>query len=167
MGTVAHFIFLGSKINTDSGCSHKIKRHLLFGRIAMTNLDSVLKSRDITVPTKLYIFKAMILVFWMLSFKPTFSLSSFTFIKRFFSSFSLSTIMFYSKRHSLTQDSLEQCDRRYRFYFNVCICCHTWIKWCFIQQHSWVSSLSCKIFCYKDYFSDDYFSLQNFMKFIY
>ena len=50
--TVAGFIFLGSKINVDGHCSHKIKIHLLLGRIAMTNLDSVLKSRDITLPAK-------------------------------------------------------------------------------------------------------------------
>ena len=50
--TVAHFIFLGSKITADDDCSHKIKRHLLIGRKAMTNLDSIFKSRDITLPTK-------------------------------------------------------------------------------------------------------------------
>ena len=50
--TVADFIFLGSKINTDGDCSHEIKRHLLLGRKVMTNLDSILKSRDITLPTK-------------------------------------------------------------------------------------------------------------------
>ena len=58
--TVSDFIFLGSKINTDGDCSHKIKRYLLFGRIAMTNLDSVLKSRDITLLTKVCIVKAMV-----------------------------------------------------------------------------------------------------------
>ena len=58
--TVLDFIFLGSKINVDSDCSHKIKRCLLLGRIAMTNLDSVLKSRDITLPTKVHIVKAMV-----------------------------------------------------------------------------------------------------------
>ena len=52
--TVTDFIFLGSKITTDSDCSHEIKRRLLFGRKAMTNLDIVLKSRDITLPTKVY-----------------------------------------------------------------------------------------------------------------
>ena len=52
MGTVTDFIFLGSKITADSDCSHEIKRCLLFGRKAMTNLDSILKSRDITLPTK-------------------------------------------------------------------------------------------------------------------
>ena len=58
--TVRDFIFLGSKINADSDCSHKIKRCLLFGRKAMTNLNSALKSRDITLPTKVGIVKAMI-----------------------------------------------------------------------------------------------------------
>ena len=52
METVTDFIFLGSKITADGDCSHKIKRHLLFGRITMTNLDSILKSRGITLPTK-------------------------------------------------------------------------------------------------------------------
>ena len=52
METVTDFIFLGSKITADSDCSHEIKRHLLLGRITMTNLDSILKSRDITLPTK-------------------------------------------------------------------------------------------------------------------
>ena len=54
------FIFLGSKINTDDDCSHEIKRRLLLGRIAMSNLDSVLKSRDITLPTKVCLVKAMV-----------------------------------------------------------------------------------------------------------
>ena len=58
--TVADFIFLGPKIIADSHCSHEIKRHLLLGRKAMTNLDSVLKSRDITLPTKVCIVKAMV-----------------------------------------------------------------------------------------------------------
>ena len=52
METVANFIFLGSKITADGDCSHEIKRHLLLGRTVMTNLDSILKSRDITLPTK-------------------------------------------------------------------------------------------------------------------
>ena len=60
METVSDFIFLGSKINVDGDCSHEIKRHLLLGRIAMTNLDSILKSRDITLPTKVCIWKAMV-----------------------------------------------------------------------------------------------------------
>ena len=59
METVTDFIFLGSKLTADSDYSHKIKRCLLLGRKAMTNLDSILKSRDITFPTKLHIVKAM------------------------------------------------------------------------------------------------------------
>ena len=58
--TVANFIFGGSKITADSDCSHEIKRHLLLGRKAMTNVDSILKSRDITLPTKLCLVKAMV-----------------------------------------------------------------------------------------------------------
>ena len=58
--TMTDFIFLGSKISADGDCSHEIKRHLLFGRKAMTNLDSMLKSRDITWPTKLCLVKAMV-----------------------------------------------------------------------------------------------------------
>ena len=58
--TVRDFIFLGSKINADSDCSHKIKRCLLFGRKAMTNLNSALKSRDITLPTKVGLLKAIV-----------------------------------------------------------------------------------------------------------
>ena len=57
---VADFIFLGSKITTDSDCSHEVKRHLLFGRKVMTNLDSILKSRDITLPTKVHLIKAVV-----------------------------------------------------------------------------------------------------------
>ena len=57
--TVRDFIFLGSKITADGDCSHEIKRLLLLGRKAMTNLDSVLKSRDITLPTKVHLVKAM------------------------------------------------------------------------------------------------------------
>ena len=60
METVSDFIFLGSKITTDGGCSHEIKRRLLLGRKAMTNLDSMLKSRDITLPTKVCLVKAMV-----------------------------------------------------------------------------------------------------------
>ena len=56
----ADFIFLGSKITVDGDYSHEIKRRLLLGREAMTNLDSVLKTRDITLPTKVYIVKAMV-----------------------------------------------------------------------------------------------------------
>ena len=58
--TVRHFIFLGSKITADGDCSHEIKRCLLLGRKAVTNLDSILKSRDITLPTKLHLAKAMV-----------------------------------------------------------------------------------------------------------
>ena len=60
METVTDFIFLGSKITADGDCSHEIKRHLLLGRKAMTNLDSILKSRDITLPTKVRLVKAMV-----------------------------------------------------------------------------------------------------------
>ena len=59
METVADFIFLGSKITADGDCSHEIKRRLLLGRRAMTNLDCILKSRDITLLTKVHIVKAM------------------------------------------------------------------------------------------------------------
>ena len=58
--TVTDFIFLGSKITADSGCSHEVKRHLLLGRKATTNLDNILKSRDITLPTKICVVKAMV-----------------------------------------------------------------------------------------------------------
>ena len=57
--TVSDFIFLGSKITADGGCSHEIKRRLLLGRKVMINLDSILKSRDITLPTKVRLIKAM------------------------------------------------------------------------------------------------------------
>ena len=60
METVIDFIFLGSKITLDGGCSHEMKRHLLLGRKVMTNLASVLKSRDITLPTKVCLVKAMV-----------------------------------------------------------------------------------------------------------
>ena len=59
--TVMNFIFLGSKITADGNCSHDIKRHFLLGRIAMTNLGSILKSRDITLPTKFHLVKAIFL----------------------------------------------------------------------------------------------------------
>jgi len=59
-GKTRHFIFLGSKITADGDCSHEIKRHLLLGRKAMTNLDSLLKSRDLTLPTKVHLVKAMV-----------------------------------------------------------------------------------------------------------
>ena len=58
--TVSDFIFLGSKITTDGDCSHEIKRHLLLGRKVMTNLDSMFKNRDITLPTKVHLVKAMV-----------------------------------------------------------------------------------------------------------
>ena len=60
METVTDFIFLGFKITADGDCSHEIKRHLLLGRKAMTNLDSILKSRDITLLTKVCLVKAMV-----------------------------------------------------------------------------------------------------------
>ena len=58
--TVTAFIFLGSKITTNGDCSHEIKRHLLLGRKAMTNLDSILKGRDVILPTKVHLVKAMV-----------------------------------------------------------------------------------------------------------
>ena len=61
MKTVTGFIFLGSKITADSDCSHKIKRHLLLGRNVMTNLDSILQSREIILPTKVHLVKAIVL----------------------------------------------------------------------------------------------------------
>ena len=60
METVTNFIFLASKITADGDCSHEIKRHLLIRRKAMTNLDSILKSGDVTLPTKVHLFKAMV-----------------------------------------------------------------------------------------------------------
>ena len=60
METVSDFIFWGSKITADGDCSHEIKRHVLFGRKVMTNLDSILKSRDIILPTKIHLAKAMV-----------------------------------------------------------------------------------------------------------
>ena len=60
METMANFIFLDSKITVEGDCSHEIKRHLLLGRKVMTNLDNVLKSRDIILPTKIHIVKAMV-----------------------------------------------------------------------------------------------------------
>ena len=60
METVRDFIFLVSKITADGECSHEIKRHMLFGRQVMTNLDSILKTRDITLPTKVHLVKAMV-----------------------------------------------------------------------------------------------------------
>ena len=58
--TVANFIFLGSKITADGDCSHEMKRHLLLGRKVMTNLESIFKSRDSTLPTKVHLVKAMV-----------------------------------------------------------------------------------------------------------
>ena len=69
METVTDFIFLGSKITADGDCSHEIKRCLLLGRKAMTNLDSILKSRDMTLPTNVYIMKAMIFPVVMYGFE--------------------------------------------------------------------------------------------------
>ena len=65
--TVADFIFLGSRITVDGDCSHEIKRRLLLGRKVMTNLDNILKSRDITLPTKVHLVRAMVFPFivWM------------------------------------------------------------------------------------------------------
>ena len=60
VGTVSDFIFLGSKITTDGDCSHEIKRHLLLGKKVMINLDSIFKSKDITLPTKVRLVKAMV-----------------------------------------------------------------------------------------------------------
>ena len=60
METVTDFIFLGSKITADGKCSHEMKRGMLLGRKAMTNLDSILNSRDITLPTKVHLVKAMV-----------------------------------------------------------------------------------------------------------
>ena len=60
VGTVPDFIFLGSKVTADGDCSHEIKRCFLLGRKVMTNLDSIFKSRDITLPTKVHLLKAMV-----------------------------------------------------------------------------------------------------------
>ena len=60
METVADFIFPGSKITADGDCTHEIKRHLLLGRKVMTNLDSIFKRRDVTLPTKVHLVKAMV-----------------------------------------------------------------------------------------------------------
>ena len=67
--TVADFVFLGSKITADGDCSHEIKRHLLLGRKAKTNLDSVLKSRDITLRTKVHVVKVMVFPVVMYGFE--------------------------------------------------------------------------------------------------
>ena len=65
VGTVTDFIFLGSKISVDVDCSHEIKRYLLLERKAMTNLDSVLKSKSITLPTKVHLVKAVVFLVFM------------------------------------------------------------------------------------------------------
>ena len=65
METVTDFIFLGSKVTADGNCSHEIKRRLLLGRKAMTNIDSILKSRDTTLPTKVCLVKAMVFLIVM------------------------------------------------------------------------------------------------------
>ena len=69
MDTVADFIFLGSKITADGDCSHEIKRRLLLGRKAMTNLDNILKSRDITLVTKVHLVKAIVFPVVMYGFE--------------------------------------------------------------------------------------------------
>ena len=68
-GTVTDFIFLGSKITADGDCSHEIKSFLLLGRKAMANLDSILKSRDITLPTKIHLVKAIVFPVVMYGYK--------------------------------------------------------------------------------------------------
>ena len=68
METVINFIILGSKISVDGDCSHEIKRHLLLGTKAMTNLDSILKSREVTFPTKVRLVKAMVFRFLNVEF---------------------------------------------------------------------------------------------------
>ena len=84
METVTAFIFLGSKITVDGNCSHQIKRHLLLGRKAMTNLDSIFKSRDITLPTKIHLVKAMVfpsshIWMWELDYKESWVLKNWCF----------------------------------------------------------------------------------------
>ena len=69
METLTDFIFLGSKITADDDCSHEIKRRLLLGRKVMTNLDSILKSRDVTLPTKVRLVKAMVFLVVMYGFE--------------------------------------------------------------------------------------------------
>ena len=84
METVRDFSFLGSKITADDDCSHKIKRHLLLGSKAMTNLDSIFKSRDITLPTKVCLVKAMVfpsshVQMWELDYKESWVLKNWCF----------------------------------------------------------------------------------------
>jgi len=69
METVADFIFLGSKVTADGGCSHEIKRHLLLGKKAMTYLNSMIKNRDITLPTKVHLVKAMVFLVVMYGYE--------------------------------------------------------------------------------------------------
>ena len=69
METVTDFIFLGSKSPADGDCNHEIKRRLLLGRKTMTNIDSILKSRDITLPTKVHLVKAMVFAVVMYGFE--------------------------------------------------------------------------------------------------
>ena len=69
METVTDFIFLGSKITEDGDCSHEIKRHLFLGRKAMTNIDSILKSRDVTLLTKVHLVKAIVFPVVMYGFE--------------------------------------------------------------------------------------------------
>ena len=79
METVTDLIFLGSKITADDDCSHEIKRRLLLGRKALTNLECILKIRDITLPTKVHLVKAMVFPVVMYGFKSWTRLSNFTF----------------------------------------------------------------------------------------
>ena len=84
METMTDFIFLGSKITADGDCSHEIKRHLLLGRKARTNLDNILKSRDITLPTKIHLVKAMVFPvvnvwMWDLDYKENWALKNWCF----------------------------------------------------------------------------------------
>ena len=77
--TVSDFIFLGSKITADGDCSHETKRRLLLGRKAITNLDSILKSRDITLSTKVHLVKAMHVWMWELDYKESWTLKNWCF----------------------------------------------------------------------------------------
>ena len=84
METVTNFVLLGSKVTADCDCSHEIKRHLLLGRKAMTNLDSLLKSKDITLPTKFHLLKAMFFSdshvwMWELDYKESWELKNWCF----------------------------------------------------------------------------------------
>ena len=111
METVTGFIFLGSKITVDGDCSHEVKRRLLLGRKVMTNLNSILKSRDITLPTEFHLVKSQVFPLVMYGCESwtikkaehqriyAFSFSSITFIKRLFSSSSLSAIRVVSSKY--------------------------------------------------------------------